>query len=107
MGEVIQARELEVGDLYRTYSALPRDTGGSCTVRRVVSRRVLRTVESYEVLETASIDGRGLRGEISLRSDVAVERLERQCQRDVVAMLPYLEPGTTINVTYFDQSFWV
>lgn len=107
MGNIIQATELEVGDLYRTYRPASAHYPGRTEVRRVTGRRTIRYVETYSVLETLSIDGRELHGEVSLRADVTVEKLERVDLRDVTELLKVMPTGASLIATYFDGGFYV
>lgn len=100
MGTVIQASELTVGDLYREYSSLVGPI-----IRRVTGRRIVRTVETYEVLTTEALDGTR-RGEISLRADVSVERLEPMQLDELTESMKYASFGEEFNVVYADQGFW-
>jgi len=107
MGEIIQASELGIGDLYRDYRSHSRFGPGGPQVRQVTGKRTVRTVETYEVLETLDIQGRGLRGEISLRTDVPVEKLEPLSLREVTDWLPHMEMGESETITMFEGRFWV
>lgn len=94
MGQIIQAAELQTGDLYRQYSSLV-----GVVIRRVTGRRTVKTAETYEVLTTEALDG-GQRGEISLRADVTVERLESVNLMDLAGSMRYASVGEQFNVVY-------
>jgi hypothetical protein len=105
MGTVVHASELAVGDLYRTYSALGRDGAGEMFVRRVTARRTIKTVETYEVLDTEAVD-LGRRGVISLRGDTVVERLDEILATEIHETLKVLCIGESLNITYDGGRFW-
>ena len=108
MGNMMQANELEPGDLYREFRPHSAAFGpGGAHVLMVTGRRTVRYAETYQVLETTSIDGRNLRGEISLRTDQTVERLDRVDLREVTELLKVAQPGETVAATYYDGWFWL
>lgn len=107
MGQIVQASELETGDLYREYRAGNRLGPGGACVRRVTGSRTVRTVETYAVLTTTDVEGRGLHGEMSLRADLSIEKLDRVDIREVVEVLKIARPGETISATYCDGGFWI
>lgn len=106
MGTIIQAAELNVGDLYVTYSSTGRDRAGEAEVRQITGRRVVRSVETYAVLETLALDGTR-RGEISLRAEHSVERLDSAGSvADLTAALQYMPSGDTLFVAYFEGRYY-
>lgn len=107
MGTVIQANELEVGDLYRDYNSGSRLTPGGAIIRKVTGSREHTFTETYTVLETEDIEGRNLRGEISLRRELAVERLDEISEANIGSELRGMYPGDQLNIVYYDMRFWV
>lgn len=105
MGTVIQASELAIGDLYRVHVGPFGGQPGMAIVRIVTNSRMVKTVETYQVLETTALDGTR-RGEISLRADLAVERLNEISKAEIVAGLDYLPSGDQLNIVYFEMRFY-
>lgn len=106
MGTVIQASELEVGDLYRAYRIPSRIEPGGSIIRKITGARTVRTSETYRVLETRAIDGTQ-RGEISLRADISVERLDTAgTPAEIADTLSYMMPGEQLNIVYAEGRFW-
>ena len=106
MSTIIQASELEIGDLYVTYSALGRDGAGEARVRQVTGHRTIRIAETYQVLETLALDGTR-RGEMSLRADKSVERLDPVGSvGDLVMGLKYLPMGNQQLIVAHDGRLW-
>lgn len=106
MGHIIQAAELEIGDLYREYLSSNRYGPGRTYVRKVTGSRTVRTSETYQVLTTMDVEGKGLHGEISLRADMSIEKLEEIYLAEVNEVLTGLSPGEQLNIVYAEGRFW-
>ncbi|QJD51238.1 hypothetical protein SEA_TELESWORLD_90 [Mycobacterium phage Telesworld] len=99
MSEIVTASQLETGDLFRI-----RAITGSTTYQVDSARKVHYRDEYIEIAAT-KVTTHGTTT-MSLAPSTPVERLEPTPQRDIVAMLPYLNPGETVSVTYWDGRFW-
>ncbi|WFF39837.1 hypothetical protein LOPSY_88 [Mycobacterium phage Lopsy] len=99
MSEIVTASQLETGDLFRI-----RTLTGSTTYQ-VGSERTVRYGNDYIEISATKVPTSG-GCYVCLEPLTPVERLEPTPQRDIVAMLPYLTPGETVSVTYWDGRFW-
>lgn len=109
MGTIIQTSELQIGDLYREYSSFPHDRAGGYRVRKVTGQRtVVACGAQYQVLETENIACEWSYGEISLRSDRSVERLDEVDSLDnLMISMKYALLGEQFNVVYADGQYWM
>ncbi|APD21134.1 hypothetical protein SEA_VAISHALI24_93 [Mycobacterium phage Vaishali24] len=99
MSQIVTAAQLETGDLFRI-----RTLTGRTTYQVRSARKVHYQVDYIEIAATkVSTTGSTT---MSLAPSTPVERLEPTPQRDIVAMLPCLNPGETVSVTYWDGRFW-
>ncbi|AGK87470.1 hypothetical protein Ashraf_93 [Mycobacterium phage Ashraf] len=99
MSQIVTAAQLETGDLFRIRTLTGR------TTYQVDSARKVHYQDHYIEIAATKVTTHGTTT-MSLAPSTPVERLEPTPQRDIVAMLPYLNPGETVSVTYWDGQFW-
>lgn len=106
MSTIIHTSELELGDVYVTYSSMGRDRAGEAQVRKVTGRRMMNVIESYVILETHALDGTR-RGEISIRRDLPVERLdELNGAYELVEIAQAMMPGDHVLFAQHGGKFY-
>lgn len=106
MGTILQAAELEVGDLVREHRGGTPLSPGFAHVRKIVATRTVNVGQTYQVLQTEDVEGRGLRGEINLSGTLVVEKLDYIPLAEVESVLRNLKPGEQLNIVYADGKFW-
>ncbi|AER49101.1 hypothetical protein VISTA_91 [Mycobacterium phage Vista] len=99
MSQIVTAAQLETGDLFRIRTLTGRTTYQVDSARKVHYRDEYIEIAATKVTTNWTTT-------MSFETSTPVERLERTAQRDIVAMLPYMTPGETVSVTYWDGQFW-